>query len=276
MNDQLIQSRLATRTLPSGVRLHYAEQGDPAGPGVLLLHGFTDSWFSWSAVMPLLSPAFHVVAISQRGFGDSNRPESGYSIDDYATDVLAFMDAAGMTTATVVGHSMGSWIAQRVASLAPSRVERLMLVGSSAGPIAAVEELAALAETLVDPVSEQVIRDFQSSTLAQPVTDAFFEQVVAESGKVPARVWRGVIAGWQTDQRWADPARLRSMPVRIIWGDQDAYFIRAEQDALCAALPHADLIVYQGTGHTPQWEQPERFARDLEAFLSVPASGPMG
>jgi pimeloyl-ACP methyl ester carboxylesterase len=77
--------------------------------------------------------------------------------------------------------------------------------------------------------------------------------------------------GWLAEVRWADLARVR-MPTLIVWGDQDVLFSRADQDVLLAALPHARLVVYEGTGHTPHWEEPRRFARDLEAFLrtSVP------
>src|SRR5215213_869174 len=91
-------------TLPTGVRLRYAAQGDPAGPGIILLHGFTDSWFSWSEVLPRLSPSLNVFALDQRGHGDSDRPDTGYALDDFAGDVLAFMDAVGLGSATVVGH----------------------------------------------------------------------------------------------------------------------------------------------------------------------------
>jgi len=261
--------RFATARLETGLRVRYAEQGDPAGPAIILLHGYSDSWFSWSEVLPRLSPAYHVFALDQRGHGDSERPADGYGVSDFAADVLALMNAAGLPTATVVGHSMGSWIAQRVASIAPRRIERLVLVGSSASRIAAVDELYAAVQTLDDPVPADFVREFQASTIHRPVAGAFCERVVAESLKVPARVWRATAAGWFAEKRWAEPERL-GMPVLIVWGDQDAYFLREHQHALTAALPHAHLTVYSGTGHAVHWEEPERFARDLQAFVSEP------
>jgi pimeloyl-ACP methyl ester carboxylesterase len=251
--------------------VHYVEQGDPAGPAVILLHGITDSWFSWSEILPRLSPDYHVFALDQRGHGDSDRPESGYAVSDFAADVLAFMDAAGLPAATVAGHSMGSFIAQRVASIAPQRIERLVLVGSSAIRTPSLDELHESAQSLTDPVPAELVREFQSSTIARPVAEAFFNRVVAESLKGSARTWQAVTMGWLAEVRWADLARVR-MPTLIVWGDQDVLFSRADQDVLLAALPHARLVVYEGTGHTPQWEEPQRFARDLEAFLrtSVP------
>src|SRR5262245_57413686 len=79
-------------TLPSGVRLHCAQQGPPSGSAVILLHGYSDSSFSFSRVMPLLPPELRVIAPDFRGHGDSDRPASGYRIDDLASDVLQLMD----------------------------------------------------------------------------------------------------------------------------------------------------------------------------------------
>src|SRR5688500_18876730 len=85
--------------LPTGVRLPYVEQGDPAGVPVLLLHGYTDSWRSWEPVLPHLPNAIHAVALSQRGHGDADRPASGYRPEDFAADVAAFVDTLGLRPA---------------------------------------------------------------------------------------------------------------------------------------------------------------------------------
>jgi pimeloyl-ACP methyl ester carboxylesterase len=266
MTQHAINQTYTSALLTNGVRLHYVEQGDPDGQAVIMLHGFSDSSFSWSEVLPWLSPEFHVFALDQRGHGDSDRPDDGYTIGDFAGDVVAFMDAAGLSTATVVGHSMGSWIAQRVASIAPERVERLVLIGSSATTIAGADELKAALDELEEPMPEDFVREFQSSTIRRPVADAFFERVVGESMKVPVRVWQAAAAGFVADDRWADPERL-TMPILIFWGDEDTYFTLDDQNALRAALSHATFTVYPGTGHALQWEQPAQFAADLDAFM---------
>jgi pimeloyl-ACP methyl ester carboxylesterase len=68
--------------------------------------------------------------LDQRGFGDSDRPQGGYEIRDLAADVVAFLDAASIDRATIVGHSMGSFVARCVAITFPERVDRLVLIGS--------------------------------------------------------------------------------------------------------------------------------------------------
>lgn len=99
--------QFATTPLSTGPRLHYAEQGDPGGEAIVFLHGYSDSWFSFSRVLPLLAPSYHAFAPTQRGHGDSDKPECCYTPEDFAADVDAFMDAVGVEEATVVGASTG-------------------------------------------------------------------------------------------------------------------------------------------------------------------------
>src|SRR5262245_34306802 len=101
--------------LPGRVTLQYAEQGNPSGVPVLLLHGVTDSWHSFEPVLPHLPEWMHAFALTQRGHGDSERPAAGYGTRDFAEDVSAFAEALGLGPALVVGHSMGSTNGQRFA-----------------------------------------------------------------------------------------------------------------------------------------------------------------
>ena len=91
--------------LPTGVRLQYVEQGRADGIPVVLLHGVTDSWRSFERVLPHLPETMHAFAISQRGHGDSSRPEAGYGYADMSEDLYAFMDAMHLPAAVIVGHS---------------------------------------------------------------------------------------------------------------------------------------------------------------------------
>src|SRR3712207_5342652 len=122
--------RFVTTPLSTGVRLHYAEQGNPTWEAIVFLHGYSDSWFSFSWVLPLLSPEYHVFALTQRGHGDSDKPECCYAPDDFAADVDAFMEKVGIEKATLVAHSTAALFAQRVALSYPRRVSRLVLVGA--------------------------------------------------------------------------------------------------------------------------------------------------
>ncbi len=101
----------ATTRLATGLWVRYVEQGDREGEAIVFLHAYVDSWFSYSRVLPLLSPSYHTFALDQRGHGDSDKPQCCYTADDYAADVDAFMEAVGIDKATLVGDSSGSLIA---------------------------------------------------------------------------------------------------------------------------------------------------------------------
>ena len=88
--------RLARTPLATGPTLHYAEQGDRSWEPIIFLHGYSDSWYSFGRVLPLLSPEYDAFALTQRGHRDSDKPECCYTVDDYAADVDAFMDALGI------------------------------------------------------------------------------------------------------------------------------------------------------------------------------------
>ena len=259
--------RFGDVSLPTGVRLRYAEAGPADGEPVLLLHGYTDSGYSFSPVLPHLPPSVRAFAPDQRGHGDSGRPAGGYGMADFAADAAAFLDAVGVRRATVVGHSMGSFVAQKLALDHPERVKRLVLVGSAAAPQSeAVLGLWDEVRALADPVPPEFIREFQLSTIYRPVPGPFLDRVIAESRKLPARVWREALAGLVAADFRTDLNRV-GCPTLVLWGDRETIFPRADQDRLLGAIPGAVLRVYPETGHALHWERPERFAQDLRVFL---------
>ena len=112
--------------LADGTRLAYVEQGDTNGVPVILLHGYTDSWRSYERVLPHLPQSLRVLAVTQRGHGDSGKPDGEYESRVFARDVANFMDTLGIERAVIVGHSMGSTVAQRFAVEYPQRVRALV------------------------------------------------------------------------------------------------------------------------------------------------------
>jgi pimeloyl-ACP methyl ester carboxylesterase len=246
------------------------ESGSASGVPVLLLHGITDSWRSFAGVLPLLPPWIRAFAVTHRGHGDATRPETGYAFADYASDLAAFMDALGLASAVVIGHSLGSSVAQRFAIDHPERTRGLVLVAAFAAtrnhPLARELWDSAIAN-LSDPVDPAVARDFQQSTLARPVPAELLETAVAESLKLPARVWRAAFQGFLQDELTGERGRIRARTL-ILWGDRDSFCTRADQDALVAEISGARLVVYPGTGHALHWEEPEHFASDLAAFVA--------
>jgi pimeloyl-ACP methyl ester carboxylesterase len=169
--------------------------------------------------------------------------------------------------AVVVGHSGGSYSAQRFALDYPDRTLGLVLIGAFYSfRTDEMSDLRATIEELTDPVDPGFVREFQESTIAETVPAAFLARIVAESRKLPARVWKS----------WLDETMAAAVPAEtgtieastlILWGDQDEYAVRAAQDALLAAIPDSRLVIYDGGGHCPHWERPLQAAEDILAFV---------
>jgi len=143
-------------------------------------------------VLPLLSFEYHALAPDQRGHGDSDKPACCYTADDCAADVNVFMEALGLEKATLVGHSNGGLIAQRVALSYPHRIGRLVQMGS---PITLVHNEAVAQAgkemlALEDPIPKEFVRKFEEGTIHHPAPEGFLAGALSECLKVPARLWR--------------------------------------------------------------------------------------
>jgi non-heme chloroperoxidase len=261
--------------LPTGVALDYVEQGDPEGDVLIFLHGFTDSWRTWGHVLPRLAPAYHVYAVTQRGHGESDKPACCYGVADYVQDVIAFMDLQGIRRATLIGHSMGSYIAAQVASQYPERIARLVLIGwgparpASQAARERVSRLNTYVQALADRIDPAFVRDFVTSSVVSALPEAYVERQVAESLKVPLFVWQQMLASRLSSE--SEPA-LRPVTAKtlVLYGDRDVY-VSEGQHILRSIVPQATCVVYPATGHALHWDQPQRFVADLHAFLAEPA-----
>jgi len=257
-------------SISPGLRLAYVEQGPSSGLPIVFLHGVTDSWRSFEQVLRLLPTDVRAIAISLRGHGDSGKPADGYAFRDMAGDLRAFMDRRGIASAIVVGHSMGSMVAQQFALEYPTRLAGLVLIGSFAtfaGRPDMTEFVSTTVAPLSDPITAPFAREWQLSTTARAIDPPFLETVVAETLKVPARVWHATFDGFlQTPDSSSELSRV-SAPVLLMWGDRDTYASDADQRRLRAVMPAARAITYQGAGHAIHWEDPSRIASDLLSFV---------
>lgn len=259
--------------LASGVHLSCVEQGPPSDTALVLLHGLSDSWRSFEPVLALLPPSLRVIAVTLRGHGASDRPEAGYALADFASDVLELLDALKVEAATLAGHSLGASIALRFAIDHPERALGIALLGCFAryrhNP--AVIELASAVRLLTDPVDGAFIRDFQAATLARPLAPERFEQVVAESRALPAGVWRAILDALMRPESDL-PLEAVRVPTLLSWGDRDAFVPRSDQERMLRDITGARLVEYPGAGHGFFWEDPAPTATELAAFASACAT----
>ena len=255
--------------LPNKLRLPYVDQGVSSGVPLLLLHGYADSWRAFELVLPWLPKSMRVIALTQRGHGDASRPREGYQSHDFALDLVEFMDALDVESAVIAGGSSGGFVARRFAIDYPNRTKGLVLLGSPfvLRDKAGVQELwASTISKLTDPIDPRFVREFQMSTITQPVPEAFLETMIRESLKIPARVWKKTFEGLMLDNSDEELTKIH-VPSLMIWGDKDAIVPRSDQEALMAGIEGSNLFVYPGVGHAIYWEQPTQVASDLVAFV---------
>ena len=112
----------------NGVKIHYAESG--TGPLVVMIHGFPDFWYGWREQMQGLADGYHVVAIDQRGYNLSDKPEGveNYRMENLLADINAIIDDLGVSKVNLVGHDWGGAIAWQFAMAHPDKVERLIIL----------------------------------------------------------------------------------------------------------------------------------------------------
>jgi pimeloyl-ACP methyl ester carboxylesterase len=214
--------------------------------------------------------AMKVFGVSQRGHGDSDKPSTGYRVEDFAGDVVPLLDALGIDQAVLVGHSGSCLVARRVALDHPDRVAGLVLEASPTtlrGDANLEEFVESIVSTLQDPIDAGFARAFVADTSSDDLPAQLVDELVTELVNVPARVWKETFAGLQI---YDDTAELESItvPTLLVWGDADHLVTRAMQDALVGRIDGAELRRYEGVGHTPRWEEPIRFARDVVGFVA--------
>jgi non-heme chloroperoxidase len=266
--------RIAQLELPRGPRLEYAEQGPSDGSAstsVLMLHGITDSWRSFEPVMPHLPADWRVVSLTQRGHGGSSAPRAEFGARVFAADAAAAISALNLGPVVVVGHSMGATNALRLAIDRPDLVRAVVAAGAFASFADKPELLHWVASeiaTLGEQVPPELAEGFQRDTVAGPLAEGLMQTMVDECLRTPAWVWRGAFAGLLAEEIGPELQRI-SAPVLLPWGDADVYALEDDQQRLQRAMPQAVRSCYRRVGHALHWEQPERFARELVAFVSA-------
>jgi pimeloyl-ACP methyl ester carboxylesterase len=254
--------------LPNEKLYRYVAAGDPKNPTLVLLHGFTDSWRSFEQILPLLQEHFHLIALDQRGHGDTGGDFSTFEVEDFAIDAIAFVAQLSDLPVHLLGHSLGSLVAQRVAAAQPELIGRLILIGATdtAKDNPALAELHAALVDFTDPVPASFAHEFQSSTVHQVIAPEQLAQYVAESERVPLKVWRAVARSLAVDGKVVTPDIAAE--TLILWGDRDSVFGNEDQQRLLGRLSQVRHLTYHDIGHAPHWERPTAVAQDIIDFLS--------
>jgi pimeloyl-ACP methyl ester carboxylesterase len=253
--------------LATGLTTVVTDEGEPDAVPLLLLHAWAGSRRSFAPLQPLLARHSRTVAVDLRGHGDADKPPTGYGLSDLAADVVAVLDALDLPQAVLVGVSSGGYLAQQVAVSAPGRVAGLVLAGAPydlRGRAPFADELA----TITDPVDPAWARRFLAGfTDLDRLPSWYVDVLVEDAVRLPASIWMAAFHGLNTSPPPTDAGDI-SAPTLVISGGRDGLLGRVQTDALVAAVPGAQWIEYEDTGHLVLEEQPTRLASDVVSFVA--------
>lgn len=259
------------QVLNSDARIDVDVVGD--GDAVVLLHGFPLSRRIWDAQLRPLSRNFRVVAMDLRGMGASSVVDGPYLMESLAGDVAAVLDALGVERATVVGHSLGGYVALAFARMYVERLDRLALVASRI--TADTPERAAHRFELADDAERsgsnaRIIAEMLDATLGvttrreHPEISEKFKKIAEKNDP---RGLAAMLRGMALRDSAQDIAGDLQLPVLVVSGGQDPGMPAGEPQATAAAFADGRLVTIQGSGHVPMLEQPEELTACLLSFL---------
>jgi len=305
--------------LSTGITMRYVEVGPSNGPVVFLLHGFTDTGRAWERVLPILQrllPRHDIIVPDLRGHGSTSMPagadcpaapEACFEWGQFAADIIAFMDARHIPRAAVVGHSMGTLVAQELGLSSPRRIDGLVLVSTAAAGqepavgfvlnqiVEGLWQSAFLAlgyswpdgaYDLSPGVAVPGFRDFIDNqwVLSAVAPSTFLDELRSAAAEVPLGTWIGALKNIYAADNTERLRHLR-VPTLALYGIQDDIFSRADEatliDSLRAAasrggsfwwkqygeLPPGDSGVQTDLGHNLPQEAPAGVATDIASFL---------
>ncbi len=267
-------------TVDDGVELEVHVQG--AGPGLVLVHGFGGAKEDFHDHVEILAETHTVVTFDHRGHGASDKPHEheGYTFERLRIDVLAVADVAGLDRFRLLGHSMGGMVARGIAIRHPDRVEALVLMDTSHGPIPgfdpALMDLAAeIALTQGKDVLKQVLDE------ASPLDNPAYQRLVEERpgyeefgerkwADLSERMWAGLALEIAHQADELDALAGVTCPTLVLVGELDKPF-RGASRRMAETIPGARLAIIPDAGHSPQFESPAVWLAELVGFLdSVP------
>lgn len=262
-----------------------------SGPPLLLIHGIGDNSTTWTTVQTKLAQRFTVIAPDLLGHGKSDKPRADYSVAAYANGMRDLLSVLDIERVTVVGHSLGGGVAMQFAYQFPQLVDRLILVGAGgvtkdvnvALRIASLpmgsEALAALRLPMVLPALQLVGRVggalFGKTGVGRDIPNML--RILADlpeptASSAFARTLRAVVDWRGQVVTMLDRCYLtESVPVQLIWGSKDSVIPVSHGRMAHAAMPGSQLEIFEGSGHFPFHDDPDRFVALVQTFIDSTA-----
>jgi len=269
-------------TLADGTRLRVVESGDSQAPPVLLIHGFGASAYQWRFTLPALAAAgFHAIApdLPGHGFSQLTFPNGGYARDQYARRIWLLLDAVGVSSAPVIGHSMGGAIAAELAWQHPERISRLALLSPAGfGQVPDRMRLLKVIPDLLAPVARPLASRAAATLVLGDVYGPDGGWTARDEAELLAPyaqpgIYRALLRTLKEfDFELHSNAQLARLPrgTLVVFGTHDAVVRPVDIAARVRLIPDGRLVVLSRIGHLPQVEAAEEMGRLLVEFAQGP------
>lgn len=254
-----------------GAKIRYVEAGDATKPKVILLHGLGSSAESWQFNVAFLAKAYHVIAPDQVGFGKSDKPALAYRIGTFVDFFDKFLSELKIEKASLVGNSLGGWVAASYALKYPNKVEKVVLVDAAGFAPPKDFDLRVL-QGLNPSTRDQVRATFKlvfynQALITDSVVDAAITQrVLTGDGNTIQAITESVIRG---EDFLDNQLQNLKKPTLIIWGKQDGLITVDNGERFNREIAGSQIIVFDKCGHVPQIEKALDFNQAVLKFLEA-------
>jgi pimeloyl-ACP methyl ester carboxylesterase len=265
----LANAQTPKETTIFGQKIHYVEAG--SGPNVILLHGLGGSSQGWQFNIGPLAEKFHVYVPDQIGFGKSDKPLVNYRIRTYVDFLDQFCKQLKIERATLVGNSMGGWIAAAFTAAFPDRVDKLVLVdaaGYAPPKDFDTRVFFALNPTTRDAMKVLVSKVFYNKAFQTDdmIDAAIAARLAAGDGFTIKSITESIIRG---EDFLDDTVKTIKRPTLIVWGREDGLTPLAEAQRFQKDIAGSKLVVFDQCGHVPNLEKPGEFNTAVIKFLTA-------
>lgn len=254
-----------------GAKIRYLEAGDAAKPTVILLHGLGAQADSWQLNIASLAANFHVIAPDQIGFGKSDKPLLKYRVGTYVDFLDKFMSELKIERASLVGNSMGGWVAALAAIKYPNRVEKIVLADAAglAPKEIDLDRIYQLNNSTRDEVRANLKLIFANPALQnnEALVDQFLTQRISTGDGYTIN---SLIESIKRREDFLD-AHLGEIkkPTLVVWGRQDGLLPLVDGEKFNKGIIGSQLVVFENCGHAPQFEKALDFNRRVLDFLQA-------
>ncbi|HKG77955.1 MAG TPA: alpha/beta hydrolase [Pyrinomonadaceae bacterium] len=261
-------SPVAKEIVVFGQKIHYLEAG--SGPNLILLHGLGGSYQAWQFNIGPLAEKFHVFVPDQIGFGKSDKPLVNYRIRTYVDFLDQFCKQLKIERTSLVGSSMGGWVAVLYTASFPDRVDKLVL--ADPGGYAPPKDLDTRTFYGLNPTTREGMKVLAARVFYNKafLTDAAIDQAItarlaAGDGYTIKSITESIIRG---EDLFDEPVKTIKRPALIVWGREDGLVPLSDGERLNKDIAGSKLVVFDQCGHVPNIEKAGEFNAAVIKFLA--------